>query len=747
MTNSAGNPPANVIGVVLPLERLSEQELAALKRLKDSSQIAGILLGAVRGSGGAWDLRPLIQTPTGTIIVRGVGIASNEGNINDAQINLRETLQETLRETLRAFAASSSSPEGFAWGENAPVKILWMSRRWYDQSADITLSDDEFYKLVADLVLLHGGGVGHGHLVKENLRREADSNVKILDPGFSFFVSSALVSGGQNAGDPRAADLRLLVDLAPSGLQARVQSAVTTGRLASLTAPKNSGPKNLSQQNSGQSTATLNNPAQNSQPEGRGQGYAPPQSAQPVSQRKISQTLKSRSVKNIVAALLAISIVTGVSVWYRQEREIIPMTEANQALFSGQPSLMAQVAVAAIAGQRSAQALIIQAVTEGKISDKLVNKRLITIAFDARWEQQLSDDDREVILRLSLAKLYPEGLNNSPSFSNVHPGILLAVIADISEERPATFADNISLAGFSSLPGEVGAAFKALTEAGVQQVSDPSARALARIIGSHATDADIARVLEGRGAGARLRALVPLFELQPKLARNTLNFIASSSGVLTELLRFLGSDFSAGWGKAAPQTILNILAGTPPASLQVEQWADLLAFPEQGVKRAAAVALTERFVKQESETVTLLAAADLGLSRSQIATLVSALGLPPEERYTLLSRWFTSGPNAQALKSILLVRNKAAANDPFNLEAARALSNSNIVFSNAELRRLTQFKEPLVRAIAYSHLTADDPAQREILEQSAQQESDQKLRNGLLERLSDYARTQAALSK
>jgi len=741
VTNSAGNPPANVIGVVLPLERLSEFELAALKRLKDSSQIAGILLGAVRGSGGEWDLRPLIQTPSGTIIVRGVAIVSNDENISDAQV--------TLRETLRAFAASSSSPEGFAWGENAPAKILWMSRRWYDQSAEITLSDDEFYKLVADLVLLHGGGVGHGHLVKDNLRREGANNTKILDPGFSFFVNTALASGGQHAGDPRAADLRLLVELAPSGLQARVQSAVTTGRLASLTVQKNSSLQNSGQGYSGrgysgQGTATLNNPAQNSQPEGRGQVYAP---FQPVTQPKVLQTLKLRLVKRVAAALVAISIVAGVSVWYRQEREIIPMTEATQALFSGQPSLMAQVAVAAIAGQRSAQALIVQAVTEGKISDKLVNKRLITIAFDARWEQQLSDNDRETILRLSLAKLYPEGLNNSPSFSNVHPGILLAVIADISEERPATFADNISLAGFSSLPGEVGAAFKALTEAGVQQVSDPSARALARIIGSSATDNDIARVLEGRGAGARLRALVPLFELQPKLARNTLNFIASSSGVLTELLRFLGSDFSAGWGKAAPQTILNILAGTPPASLQVDQWADLLAFPEPGVKRAAAVALTERFVKQESETVTLLAAADLGLSRSQIATLVSALGLPPEERYTLLSRWFTSGPNVQALKSILLVRNKAAANDPFNLEAARALSNSNIVFSNAELRRLTQFKEPLVRAIAYSHLTSDDPAQREILEQSAQQESDQKLRNGLLERLSDYARTQAALSK
>jgi hypothetical protein len=187
------------------------------------------------------------------------------------------------------------------------------------------------------------------------------------------------------------------------------------------------------------------------------------------------------------------------------------------------------------------------------------------------------------------------------------------------------------------------------------------------------------------------------------------------------------------------------LAGNPPNSLNVEQWADLLSFPENGIRRAAAVALSERFLKSEAQIVTLIASTDLGLTRSQVSILVSALSLPPAERDTLLSRWFELKPSPDAIKAILLVRGNALANDSLNLEAARALNSANVPFSDAELRRLTQYAEPLARALAYSRLAVDNAEQRKILEESAQQERDQKLRNGLLERLSEFARTNAAL--
>lgn len=713
---------------VLPLESFNEEELNAVKRLKEVTGVAGILIGALRGAA-LGDIRPLIQSGSTTVLLRSVPVIENNASRTDV-----------LRAVLGAWHGSNLAPPGFSWGEDDSSKRIWITRRWYDPGYEPSVSETEFAGLTSSLLALHDAGIGHGHLLRSNLAREGTSIV-VLDPG--LFAFELAHKGGENSApepDPRALDLRCLVEIAPLALQARVQSAITTGRLSSLTAGFK--PSTKSKQTRPDSAATsqaIVPRSHNTQLHGTQTHAAPAAAGGGFWDSRI-----------LLTTLVGATVLAGAGIagnWYLSQREIIPIADAVQLLASGQPSLMAQVAEAAIDGQKSAQALIVKATSEGKISDQLAKRKLLTLAFDPRWEAELSNNDREIALRLGLAKLYPEGLKDPPSLSAIHPGVLLAVIADIDEARPAQFADRISLEGFSSLPGDVGLSFKALSQAGVTSVADPSARALTRIIGGSDAERDIQLVLSGKGAGARLRALVPVFNSQPKLSRATLSYIAGSSGVLTELLRWLGSDISVGWSKSPPEKILGILAGNPPGQLSLEQWADLLSFPEPSIRRSAAVTLSQNFLRDEAAIVTLLASSDTGLTRSQVSILVSALGLPAAERDTLLSRWFDLKPNPEAIKQILLVRSKAAVNDTLNLEAARALNGSEVRFSNPELRRLTQYKEPLVRALAYSKLTADDPEQRKILEESTQQEVDQKLRNGLLERVSDYERTQAALSK
>lgn len=717
---------------VLPLESLKEGQLAAVRRLKELAGVTGILIGAVRGEdrGLGEDLRPLIQAPNGTVIVRGIKIAAS----TESGAGLSPDTAATLRENLSAWQSSALRPDAAKWGEeisnDGTGSLIWTARTWYpsraesgaDSGIEPTLSEAEFSSLVVELIALHDAGIGHGHLVRGNIAREGGS-VRVLDPGIYALTHRA----ASKLGDPRGADLRSLVEIAPPALQARVQSAITTGRLAALTGGLKSAGKRAPEKSS----------------------FKSPREA--LSATKLFGTpLKPIIWKAGAGAVLVAAVtyfgsdlVTGSS--FFGSREIIPIADAVQLLGSGQPSLMAQVAEAAVLGQRSAQALIVKAASEGKISEPLVNRKLLALSFDPRWEVELSEHDRQIALRLALAKLYPEGLKDPPEFSSLHPGVLLAVVAGVDEQKPVPFAEAVGIDVMSTLPNGVGQGFKELGSAGVKFLSDPSARALCRIIGGSDAERDIQLVLTGRGAGARLRALIPSFQSQPKLSRATLSFIAGSSGVLTELLRWLGSDFAVGWSKSPPEKILSILAGNPPDSLNVEQWADLLSFPENGIRRAAAVALSERFLKAEAQIVTLVASTDLGLTRSQVSILISALSLPPAERDTLLSRWFELKPSPAAIKAILLVRGNAPANDSLNLEAARALNSANVPFSDAELRRLTQYAEPLARALAYSRLAVDNAEQRKILEECAQQERDQKLRNGLLERLSEFARTNAAL--
>ena len=422
------------------------------------------------------------------------------------------------------------------------------------------------------------------------------------------------------------------------------------------------------------------------------------------------------------------------------------MPESDPALTadwsSGDRARMAKVARRAVMdGDPGAESLIIDTIMAGE-NPPYTTPRLMRVALNDLWRDQLSAQDVRAVVRLTVAPAYKEGLDALPPLSSLHPGVILAVAGEMPPNDPAPQLKLLPLSIFQTLPDPFGSAFRQLGDLGVSTAGAPEAVSLAAIMSgqfsSRAFDAFMGTDSSPKNAVARLSILMPIVSGNEAAAGQLAASIRDRGGDMGQVLGWFDIEDLAQWSKVSgPQKLLLALNRLPEGSLTQAQYSDLMTFPLPGVREQAALELKKRFFRDTDGNLLLtLSGPGNRLSREQTIALVSALTLEAPKRPPFVAAWFGLKPAPDTVLLILLARSGYDSTDTFNLEAARYLRRTKWSATPEMLQLLAQHPEPLARTLAYSRLDPKDDAQRKVLQERISAEKDQGLLKMVMGKLS-----------
>ena len=430
-------------------------------------------------------------------------------------------------------------------------------------------------------------------------------------------------------------------------------------------------------------------------------------------------------------------LVGGVS---QLEPQIDPSLVSDWA--SGDRARMSAVARRAIVDQdEAAAAVIVDSIMAGE-NPPNTTPRLMRVALNDLWRNELSAKDVGAVLRLTVAPLFKEGLDSMPPLSSLHPGVILAVAGEMPPNDPAPQLKLLPLSTFTKLPDPFGAAFKQLGDLGVSSAGAPEAVALAAVTSgmasSRAFDAFMGSDTSPKSAIARLTILMPIVSGSDAATAQLVASIRDRGGELGQVLGWFDIEDLAKWSKlGGAQKLTLVLNRLPEADLSQSQYADLMTFPLPGVREQAALELKKRFFRDTDGNLLLtLSGPGNRLTREQTIALVSALALPPAKRTPFVGAWFGLKPAPDTVLLILLARTGYDSSDTFNLEAARYLRRAQWTATTEMLQILAQHPEPLARTLAYAKLDPKVDAQKKILQERISAEKDQGLLKMVMGKLS-----------
>lgn len=387
---------------------------------------------------------------------------------------------------------------------------------------------------------------------------------------------------------------------------------------------------------------------------------------------------------------------------------------------SGQPSMMQQVATAAVRMDAVASSVIVKDILEGG-KPPLVRTDVIRTTFDNRWQAELSDTDKLIALKLALYQILPATERALPSIDDAHPGVLLALIGNMKLESDGKQFARIAISRMATLPSPIGTAFDGLGKLGVENMEDLSAKALSHIMLGDISENVLVAFFSGKKdiqtSFAKAALLMPVVKNFPDLENKIYDVLASKSEEVGARVAWFVSEKLAGWDKVGTNDMLGIMGGhLPKSELSFEQLADLLKYPAESVRKEAAVKLKEKyFAEQGGGFLGLLMSTLNKLTRAQnLATLV-ALRQEGESAYTAMNKLFETKPDPQTMLYMLMTRSSMHALDPFNVSAARYLKNAEWKAGLEELKKLLLHPEPMARALAYSRLDAAKPDEAAVL--------------------------------
>jgi len=421
-----------------------------------------------------------------------------------------------------------------------------------------------------------------------------------------------------------------------------------------------------------------------------------------------------------------------------KKRYDIPMAEYWN---SGQKALMQQVAEAAIQGKdHDAQTVIFES-AKAASPNPLVHGNILRFASDPQWSGSLSDTDRDTVIRLSLAPLYPDGVKGLPPPQELNPIVLVALLGNLPLDRPATVFESIPAKLLLSLPGPLAKIFAPSVSPSASLAERPI-RALAHLALGTGSAGAFQSYFTGGDPGERLRALLPLLALHAQLAPPLLDYLRGGQSILSDYVRWFEAEDLAQWDKLPPRIKLFIMAGEVPTSgLILEQYADLLQFPQMSIRAAAAAALMTNFLGSEHQpTIAFLGGDANQLGRFQTIALLAALKLDADSFYAFLSKWFEAKPDPATILRLLLTRSNSTGIDPLNFQAATYLKRTNWEASLKELSALSQHPEGLARALAYSKLDPAIPNERAILQEALKREPNENFRDEIARRVMEHSR-------
>lgn len=409
---------------------------------------------------------------------------------------------------------------------------------------------------------------------------------------------------------------------------------------------------------------------------------------------------------------------------------------------SGQRAQMTAVARRAILNQdEAAAAVIVDSILAGE-NPPNTTPRLMRVALNDLWRNELSAKDVGAVLRLTVAPLFKEGLDSMPPLSSLHPGVILAVAGEMPPNDPAPQLKLLPLSIFSKLPDPFGSAFKQLSDLGVSSAGAPESVALAAITSgmasSRAFDAFMGGDTSPKTAIARLTILMPIVSGNDAATAQLVASIRDRGGELGQVLGWFDIEDLAKWSKLnGSQKLTLVLNRLPESELSQSQYADLMTFPLPGVRGQAALELKKRFFRDTDGNLLLtLSGPGNRLTREQTIALVSALALPPAKRTPFVGAWFGLKPAPDTVLLILLARSDYDSSDTFNLEAARYLRRAQWTATTEMLQILAQHPEPLARTLAYAKLDPKVDGEKKILQERISAEKDQGLLKMVMGKLS-----------
>lgn len=371
-----------------------------------------------------------------------------------------------------------------------------------------------------------------------------------------------------------------------------------------------------------------------------------------------------------------------------------------------------------------------------------VRSRLLRVALDELWREQLSPGDVRAAVALALVQIFPEGARTLPPLKTLHPAILLAIAGETQPLNSGKELQSIGIDSLVSLPAPFGVLFSELKKLGISTVGNPATIGLAAVASGDTRPQAFEGIMTAAVDEAKARAIVelvvPIVRSNPTAANELFAAIRDRGEQLGTLASWFSLEDLAGWSRVPAMTKLDlVVASTTTAELDQAQYADLLKHPVGETRNFAAAMLQKKFFPQGSEKLLVTLSSDANaLSREQTIALLAALKADPATRGQFVTKWFDLQPNADTIVLLLVARSHVDSADLFNLEAARYLRRNSWRAPFALLELLASHPEPLARVLAYGKLNVAAPAERELLKKRLSLEKDEGCLKALMAKLS-----------
>lgn len=371
-----------------------------------------------------------------------------------------------------------------------------------------------------------------------------------------------------------------------------------------------------------------------------------------------------------------------------------------------------------------------------------VRSRMLRVALDELWRDQLSQTDVRSAVALALIQIFPEGARALPDLKTLHPAILLAIAGETQPLNSGKELQAISTDSLTTLPAPFGVLFTELTKLGVTKVGHPAAIGLAAIASGDTRPQAFEGLMTAATDESKARALVslvvPIVRGSPTAANELFAAIRDRGEQLGTLTSWFALEDLAGWSHVPAMTKLDVaLSSATAAELDQAQYADLLKYPVPEARIFAASMLRKKAFTQDAEKLLLTLSSDANaLSREQTIALLAALKADPATRGQFVTKWFDLQPNPDTVVLLLVARSHADSADLFNLEAARYLRRNAWRAPFALLELLAKHPEPLARVLAYGKLNPAVAAERDLLKKRLSLEKDEGCLKALMAKLS-----------
>ena len=382
---------------------------------------------------------------------------------------------------------------------------------------------------------------------------------------------------------------------------------------------------------------------------------------------------------------------------------------------SGMPSRMANVALAVVGDDeaaRYAEIVIVNSAMNPTTPLPNVNPDLLRVAFDQRWEQELTPSDRKAALSLALIGLLRENLpKNLPQPADLHPGVILGLTASAGPDVANRVLSTIPAARLTKLPAPVGQAFAEII--GTQselRCNDQAVMSLARFFSKGLEDSADVKDFLATDTVKRLRAFAVLFSYDNNLARRALKVLIEHPNMVIdhEYIEW-GRRWSLGsWRDTEDTEKLFLLAGIQPSSpVGTAHIGKLFAHPARAV-RAHAIDFTLENIKLRHpgayDVLRYLKEQPEILTAKQTVQLAQIIEDPERVRKEHIAQWFDSKPPVSLVEMLLVATANEKRATRVDFAAASYLKANNWNPGTDLLHKLLHHPEDLTRLFIYNRV-------------------------------------------